>query len=219
MTTRPEDFTVLTGLAYWCSFIKPDSFKGGPEAYKGRLLIKEDEAASLIEHLDGLVEKEKEKALAENPKRKTINIHPMYSYLDDFEGYIAVSFKQLYEVPTRDGGTWNPKIVMYDSKAKRIDTTKEGSIQEIPNGATLRVSWTPRAWFQSGTGTVGVKMSPQSCQIVNLDTSLPNGQGGNPFTAVDGGYEATETQQKVAAEDTESLYEIPSENEQTESDF
>jgi len=62
-------------------------------------------------------------------------------------------------------------------------------------------------------------MSPQSCQIVNLDTSLPNGQGGNPFTAVDGGYEATETQQKATTEDTESLYEIPSENEQTESDF
>lgn len=211
-TATPENYSVLTGQAYYCSFITPDSYKGGPEVYKGRVLIEEEKAVDLIEYLDGLVADQKDAVLKENPKKKKVDTHDMYSYLDDMPGYVAVTFKQNAVVPMRDGGVWEPKIVIYDAKAKR-----DRNIKSIPNGATIRVQWTPRPWFQSGANKCGVKMAPQSVQIVNLGSELKAG-GGNPFDVIEGPdvYESSETEEVSTNEES---YEIEGEEEDTGSDF
>jgi len=210
-TSTPENFSVLTGQAYFCAFITPDSYKGGPKTYKGRLLIEESSATDLIKYLDDLTDSHVDELKKENPKKR-ININPMYTYMDQFPGMIAVSFKQLAEVPTKDGGIWEPKIAIYDAKAK-----KDNNIKSIPNGSTIKVSWQPRPWYVPGNSMCGIKMQPIGVQIINLETELEGGDA-NPFTEVSGQgvYEAQTHKEDEKGED---LFSDTTEEEPTGSDF
>ena len=182
MTTkkRPENHLVLTGLAHWCSFITPDSYKGNPDAYKGRLLIEESKAADLMQYLDTANEEQWEKV---SEGKKKLAIHPMYRQSEKFEGYIEVAFKQYAEVTLKDGSIWEPIPVIYNQAAQR-----DPDLEVIPNGATIRVAWSPCPW--DNPNMCGVRMRPVSVQIVDMTTQLPGfGEsggsfGGNPFAPV-----------------------------------
>jgi len=214
MTTQTtENFSVIAGQAYYCSFITPDSYKGGPKTYKGRVLLKEEDAVDLMSYCDSLVDSQMAEVKKENPKKRQINVHQMYSFLDDFPGMVAFTFKQAAEVPTRDGGIWEPKVAIYDAKAKR-DT----NIKSIPNGATIKVAWSPRPWFQSGNNMCGVKMQPTSVQVVDINTELAGGTEGNPFSEVTG-QGVYETQAYQEAAQGEDLFSEEGETEQSGSDF
>lgn len=200
----PENHLVLTGLANWCSFITPDSYKGNPDAYKGRLLIEESKAADLMQFLDNTNEEQWEKV---SDGKKKLGIHPMYRNSEKFEGYIEVAFKQNAEVPLKDGSIWEPIPVIYNSQAKR-DT----DLEVIPNGATIRVAWQACPW--DNPSTCGVRMRPVSVQIVDMTTRLPGFEGGtagesisgNPFAPVveEEAFESTEEESiEEGIEDTE----------------
>ncbi len=212
-TNTPENFSVITGQAFFCSFITPDIYKGGPKTYKGRVLIEESKATDLMAYLDKLMDSHEDELKKENPKKR-INVNPMYSYMDQFPGMIAVTFKQAAEVPTRDGGIWEPKIAVYDAKAN-IDK----NIKSIPNGATIKVSWQPRTWYVPGNNMCGIKMQPIGVQVVNLETDI-NAAGANPFSEITGQgvYETQAPKEDAKGEDLFS--DTPSEEkEPTGSDF
>jgi hypothetical protein len=192
----PENYKVLTGQAHYVNFITPESFKGGDEVYKGKILIKEDEAQELLIHLDDMLDTHVASVKQANPKKR-LAPHQMYSFLEKFEGYVAITFKQKYNVPTKDGGVWHPEIPIYDRKAQ-----PDTAIKVIPNGSTVKIAWTPRPWGPQGNGGVGITMQPTGLQIIDLTTQLSAG-GGNPFGEEEGTYEAN---QKQSVEESKDLF-------------
>jgi hypothetical protein len=192
MPSTPENYRVITGQAYYCNFITPESYKGGPEIYKGRILIKEEDATDLMAYFDETIEEH----LADCSKgtKKRLVGHQMYSFSDKFEGMVAVTFKQNYSVPTKDGGVWHPIIPIYNRKAERDELLKV-----IPNGSLIKVAWSPRPWGPQGNGTCGITMQPTGVQVIDIAATLDTNK--NPFGEEQGNYDGSMEAEAEVEED------------------
>ncbi len=173
------------GEAQWPKLFKADTkFVAGGE-YSTKLLIREDEAESLMEMLDKEADLAYKQAIKKNPKLKAkINLRTPYEHeLDDDgeeTGNVEFKFKLKAYVETRSGDSFTQKPTVVDAKAKPITKAIE-----IGNGSIIKVGFEIVPYFMASTKVASVSLRLKSAQLIDLVESTGGGSN-NPFGTEEG---------------------------------
>ena len=157
---------IIQGKAMWAKVHDPDTKFDANGIYSVSVLVPEEEAQEMCEHLDGLAKKKLAEEM-KNGKRKDLTLKKPYAPATDKDGNeigeIEFKTKLKAKFQSRDGKWFSQKPVVVDSKRSPI--TKETL---IGNGSTIKVAFEPIAYTMMTTKTCSVSLRLKGVQVLNL---------------------------------------------------
>ena len=157
---------VIQGKAQWAKVYDPDTKFDANGIYSISVLVAEEEAQEMCEHLDGLAKKKLAEEM-KNGKRKDLTLKKPYAPATDKDGNeigeIEFKTKLKAKFQSRDGKWFSQKPIVVDSKRSPI--TKETL---IGNGSTIKVAFEPIAYTMMTTKTCSVSLRLKGVQVLNL---------------------------------------------------
>lgn len=164
------------GKAMWAKVITPDTKFDPNGVYEVNLLFDSSDAEvqEMCADLEKLVEEKRQKEAELNPNtyKKLPDGLPLsaqvYKEVEDDNGNdtgeIQFKFKMKAKIQLKDGTTYEPKPVIFDSKARPItDPTFR-----IGNGSVCRVQFEPVPYCMPSTKTAGVSLRLHAVQVLSL---------------------------------------------------
>ena len=133
--------------------------------YKVTLKIGSEEAAPLIEKIDGAIAEYKQEQATKDPKVGRYSDMPPYEEeVDDqgnLTGNVLFKFKQKAKIHTKDGRTIDMKVALFDAQRTPTDVIVGG-------GSEIKVAATLWPYVLPTTKSVGVSLRPSAVQILTL---------------------------------------------------
>tara|TARA_E500000331_G_scaffold332206_1_gene355208 strand:- start:919 stop:1473 length:555 start_codon:yes stop_codon:yes gene_type:complete len=151
----------------WAKVHDPDTKFYPNGVFSISVLVPEEEAQEMCEHLDGLAKKKLAEEIKNNPKRKDLTLRTPYAPATDKDGNetgeIEFKFKLKAKFQSKDGKWFTQKPIVVDSK--RTPITKETL---IGNGSKVKVAFdiVPYAMMSSKTCSVSLRM--KGVQVITL---------------------------------------------------
>jgi hypothetical protein len=174
--TLKKNVQTPVGTIQWAKLFRPDTKFDEAGRYSVDLILEAANAAPLIAVIDeaaGEFQKEMKKKIALRP----------YSEVVDAEGNDTGSIK--FKTAMKASGKFGPRRpVVVDSKGKQITTPID-----IGNGSLMRLSVEIKGYIAGANS--GITLGLVAAQLVRLEAYAG---GMSSFGAVEGGYEAAETQ-------------------------
>jgi hypothetical protein len=189
----------VSGTAMWVKVFEPDTKFNPDGVYSVDLLKPELEAAKLSDYLENLVNERLAEEVKQNPEKYEGKLSTHLPFEEDYDkdnnktGNIKFKFKLDAVGKRRDGGTYEQKVMVVDSKLTPMKGDKL-----IGNGSLINVSFEPRTYFIPATKTVGVKLHLAGVQVVELQEY---GSAASMFEETDGYVE-----QKVEKDDASEVF-------------
>ena len=158
---------IIQGKAMWAKVHDPDTKFDANGIYSVSVLVPEEEAQEMCEHLDGLAKKKLAEEIKNNPKRKDLTLKTPYEQATDKDGNetgeIEFKIKAKAKFQSRDGKWFTQKPIVVDSK--RTPMTRDTL---IGNGSTVKVAFdiVPYAMMSSKTCSVSLRL--KGVQVLNL---------------------------------------------------
>jgi len=157
---------MIQGKAMWAKVYDPDT-KFDPNGYYSiSVLVPEEEAQEMCEHLDGLAKKKLAEEIKEK-KRKDLTLKKPYEKATDKDGNetgdIEFKSKVKAKFQSRDGKWFTQKPLVVDSK--RTPMTKDTL---IGNGSTVKIAFEPVPYTMMSTKTTSVSLRLKGVQVINL---------------------------------------------------
>lgn len=175
--TLKKNVQTPVGTVQWAKLFRPDTKFDADGRYSVDLILEAADAAPLIAVIDaaaGEFQKEMKKKIALRP----------YSDVVDAEGNDTGTIK--FKTAMKASGKFGPRRpVVVDSKGKQITTPID-----IGNGSLMRLSVEIKGYIAGANS--GITLGLVAAQLVRLEAYA--GGGMSSFAAVEGGYEAAETQ-------------------------
>lgn len=189
-----HQFITPEGTAKYPYLITPDTKFDDRGVFKVDLLLEPSDVAGIKAAATKLAKEFKTNDLKENPKRKGWGLHLpiMEDVTKDGEesGLLAVRFKQVATLRTRDGREIKKSILIFDSAGNRMTDVSPYS------GTRMKVSGQMSAYGNPTGRTYGVTFRLVAVQIIQLV------EGGGGMTAeslgfekVDGGFVAPQNEE------------------------
>ena len=143
----------------------PDTKFNVDGEYKVTLKIGSEEAAPLIEKIDGVIAEYKQEQATKDPKVGRYSDMPPYEEeVDDqgnLTGNVLFKFKQKAKIHTKDGRTIDMKVALFDAQRTPTDVIVGG-------GSEIKVAATLWPYVLPTTKSVGVSLRPSAVQILTL---------------------------------------------------
>jgi hypothetical protein len=143
----------------------PDTKFNVDGEYKVTLKIGSEEAAPLIEKIDGAIAEYKQEQATKDPKVGRYSDMPPYEEeVDDqgnLTGNVLFKFKQKAKIHTKDGRTIDMKVALFDAQRTPTDVIVGG-------GSEIKVAATLWPYVLPTTKSVGVSLRPSAVQILTL---------------------------------------------------
>jgi len=174
-------FVTPKGVAVWPSLNTPDTKFVAEGEYHTKLRIQAEDAAPLIQQLEGIRDAYLAEAVRRDPKVKQYKMADLYEEeVDDqgnLTGHYLFKFKQKAVIQTRSGSSLNMKVALFDSQ--RSPTTAQ-----IGGGSVLRIAGSAIGYAMPSTKMVGLSLRPSAVQVIQL--SSMGGASADAFTIEDG---------------------------------
>ncbi len=158
---------VIQGKAMWAKVYDPDTKFSPNGIYSVSVLVPEEEAQELCEHLDGLAKKKLAEEIKNNPKRKDLTLRTPYTPATDKDGNetgeIEFKVKANAKFQSRDGKWFSQKPLVVDSK--RTPMTKDTL---IGNGSIVKVAFDIVPYSMMSSKTCSVSLRLKGVQVLNL---------------------------------------------------
>ena len=182
------------GIAVYPWLNKPDT-KFSPDGdYKVTLKVAAEDAASLMQELDGILQEYKAEASKQDPKIARMTISPPYEEEVDDQGNLTgnylFKFKQKAVLNMKDGRTVDVKIAMLDASRTPTDVLVGG-------GSEIKIAATVYPYAMNTTKTVGLSLRPYAVQILKL-VKVGGGAAADVFEDEDGFIDDHSATQQVA---------------------
>ena len=202
------NITTPAGTAQWPWLNKPN-VKFNPDGeYSVNLILEGDDASSLCEQLDKLVEASYNEAVTEakpqDKKRftKATPYTPEYDEDGTETGRIIFKFKMKANMTSKDGSTWTQAPKLFDAKGGKITGVT------VYGGSTIKVAGQAAPYVMPATKMCGVSLKLQAVQVIKLVAG--GGMGGDTLDSFGFGEE-----DGFVADQLESFEEVAT----TEEDF
>ena len=158
---------IIQGKAMWAKVHDPDTKFDANGIYSVSVLVPEEEAQEMCEHLDGLAKKKLAEEIKNNPKRKDLTLRTPYAPATDKDGNetgeIEFKVKLKAKFQSRDGKWFTQKPIVVDSK--RTPMTKDTL---IGNGSTVKVAYETVPYVMMSSKTCSVSLRLKGVQVLNL---------------------------------------------------
>lgn len=182
------------GIAVYPWLNKPDT-KFSPDGdYKVTLKVAAEDAAPLMQELDGILQEYKAEASKRDPKIARMAINPPYEEEVDDQGILTgnylFKFKQKAVINMKDGRTVDVKIAMLDASRTPTDVLVGG-------GSEIKIAATVYPYAMNTTKTVGLSLRPYAVQILKL-VKVGGGAAADVFEDEDGFIDDHSATQQVA---------------------
>lgn len=188
-------FVTPKGVAVWPSLNNPDTKFVAEGEYHTKLRIPAEDAAPLIQQLEGIREAYLADAVRRDPKVKQYKMADLYEEEVDDQGDLTgnylFKFKQKAVIQTRSGSTMKMKVALFDSQ--RNPTTVQ-----IGGGSVLRIAGSAIGYAMPSTKMVGLSLRPSAVQIIQLSSG--GGASADAFSIEDGFVADDDEPVAVAAE-------------------
>lgn len=183
--------TIVTpkGTARWPKLTTPDTKFNADGVYTVGLILEGADADGLIKTITA-VRDEGYKEMCIKEKKKSLKMFDLpFKAETDSEGNetgrTVFTFKLKAKGKTKDGGTYDRKVAVFDSKGK--PTTAE-----VWGGSDIKVAFEPRVWFAAVHG-VGLSLQLKAVQVINLVTKGQGDSKSYGFSEEDGYVAEAET--------------------------
>lgn len=198
-----ENITTPAGIAQWPWLNKPNTRFNPEGEYSCNLILEAEDAKSLCEKLDAIVEKTYQEAVAEakpQDKKRFTKADPYSPEFDDDgneTGRIIIKTKNNAQFKAKDGSVFvfQPKI--FDAKGGKVPAGTA-----VYGGSIIKIACQAKPYVISATKACGVSLKLQAVQVIKL---VAGGMGGDSMDSYgfgeEDGYEAeaSETFEEVAA--------------------
>ena len=157
---------VIQGKAMWAKVHDPDTKFDANGIYSVSVLVPEEEAQEMCEHLDGLAKKKLAEEMKDG-KRKDLTLKKAYAPATDKDGNetgeIEFKVKVKAKFQSKQGQWFTQKPVVVDSKRTPLD--KETL---IGNGSLIKVAFEPIPYTMMTSKTCSVSLRLKGVQVINL---------------------------------------------------
>ena len=158
---------VIKGKGMWTKVHDPDTKFDANGIYSVSVLVLQEEAQEMCEHLDGLAKKKLAEEIKNNPKRKDLTLKKPYAPAIDKDGNetgeIEFKFKLKAKFQSRDGKWFTQRPIVVDSKRTPINRDTL-----IGNGSTIKVAFETIPYVMMSTKTCSVSLRLKGVQVLNL---------------------------------------------------
>ena len=160
---------VLEGTAMWAKVFEPDTKFNPLGDYSISLQMPEEDAVTMGEQLEELIQAEFNEAVKKDPRLKnkltTQDVYqPVYDRdTGDDTGNVEFKFKLKAKVQKRDGTYYEQQPVVLDS----LKTPVPSDVL-IGNGSKVKVAFEPIPYVMSSTKKVGVSLRLKAVQVIDL---------------------------------------------------
>ena len=189
------------GVSQYAWLTQPDTRFDNDGHYKTNLIIKTDEAKSLIKQIDDEMAASltlaKEKAKGKKVKEGNA---PYEAEVDDEgqeTGNTIFKFKTKAQIISKDGKVIPNRVALFDTKGKPMTDVNVWSGSEMKCSAELIKYYTAIAG-------AGVSMRLRACQITKLVEGGSGNAKGYGFDDIKDGYEFVESKENDVQEETET---------------
>ena len=201
-----ENITTPTGIAQWCWLNKPNTRFNPDGEYSCNLLLEGEEAQSLCDKLDAIVEKTYQEAVAEakpQDKKKFTKASPYTPEYDEDgneTGRVIFKFKNKAQFKAKDGSTFIFQPKVFDAKGGKV-----AAGVTVYGGSTIKIAGQVMPYVMPATKACGVSLKLQAIQVIKL---VAGGMGGDSMDSYgfgeEEGYvaEASESFEDVVATTT-----------------
>ena len=157
---------VIKGKAMWAKVYDPDTKFDPNGIYSVSVLVPEEEAQEMCEHLDGLAKKRLAEEIKDR-KRNDLTLKTPYEKATDKDGNetgeIEFKIKMKAKFQSKQGQWFTNKPIVVDSK--RTPLNKETL---IGNGSVIKVVFDPIPYVMMSSKTCSVSLRMKGVQVLNL---------------------------------------------------